>query len=108
MGSPGRYVITGPARRDLAELWAWIAMRSGAARAQDVVDRLREVCATLAVNPLMGRERPEVRAGVRSFAQASHVPFYEPTRDGIRILRVVHGARHLPGALRERQPEKKS
>ncbi|MFO1074034.1 MAG: type II toxin-antitoxin system RelE/ParE family toxin [Geminicoccaceae bacterium] len=105
MAERGRFVLSAPARRDLAEIWAWIAASSGGARAETVLARLRETCRVLAASPLAGRERPELRLGVRSFAVAPHVIFYAPGRDGILVLRVVHGARHLPRALQDLLPE---
>jgi toxin ParE1/3/4 len=92
----------------LAEIWAWIARNNGGTRADAVLARLREASISLAANPFIGRERPDVRAGVRSFAVPPHVIFYEPDRGGIRVLRVIHGARHLPRALQERSPEDES
>jgi toxin ParE1/3/4 len=103
-----RFVLAAPARRDLAEIWAWIAENSGSNRADAVLTRLRDACTSLAGNALIGRERQDFRAGLRSFAVPPHVIFYEPTRSGVRVLRVIHGARHLPRALREPSPGNES
>ena len=55
---------------------------------------------------MVGRERPDAQASVRSFPVAPHVILYRPTDRGVRVLRVVHGARDLPRALREGAPER--
>ena len=102
MAERRRFTLAVPARRDLAEIWSWIAVNSGRARADSVIERLRESCTLLAGNPLIGRERPEVREGVRSLAVAPHVIFYESNQRGVRVLRVIHGARHLARALGQR------
>ena len=92
----------------MAEIWSWIAVDNGIRRADAVLSRLREACAVLAGNPMIGRERPDVRVGVRSFPVAPHVILYRPTDRGVRVLRVVHGARDLPRALREGATEEPS
>lgn len=42
-------------------------------------------------NPLAGRERRELRAGLRSFPVGNYVIFYLPLPDGVEINRVMHG-----------------
>ncbi|MGD9509607.1 MAG: type II toxin-antitoxin system RelE/ParE family toxin [Geminicoccaceae bacterium] len=102
MAERPRLTLAVPARRDLVEIWSWIAASSSRARADDLPERLRDSFRLLARNPLIGRERPEIREGVRSFAVVPHVIFYEPNRSGVRVLRVIHGARHLERALGQR------
>ena len=99
MADRRRFTLASPAKRDLVDIWTWIAISSGGARADSILERLRESCALLARNPRIGRERPEIREGVRSFAVSPHVIFYEANQRGVRVLRVVHGARHLARAL---------
>jgi len=43
----------------------------------------------------MGRERPELSPGIRSFVVMSWVVFYRPQSDAMEIIRVLHGARDL-------------
>lgn len=43
----------------------------------------------------MGRERPEIRPGIRSFGVMSWVIFYRIGEGHIKIVRVLHGARDL-------------
>jgi toxin ParE1/3/4 len=46
----------------------------------------------LAVNPLKGKDCPEIRIGYRKFNAGSHVIFYRQTHaDMIEIVRVLHG-----------------
>ena len=47
-------------------------------------------------NPKSGRERFEIRMGLRSIVQNSHVIFYRILKDRIRIVRILHGSRDLP------------
>jgi toxin ParE1/3/4 len=82
------------ARADLVEIWCYIAERSPAA-ADRVLDEIERVCGLIATHPLIGRERPEVVPGIRSFAVMSWVIFYRAFPKHIDIVRVVHGARDL-------------
>lgn len=54
------------ARRDLRDIGDDIA-RDDREAARRFVRSLREKCALLARNPRIGRERPELRPGLRSF-----------------------------------------
>jgi toxin ParE1/3/4 len=56
---------------------------------------LRERCAFLAENPYIGRERPELRAGLRSFPVQNYVIFYHIVDDAVEVITVVHGSRDL-------------
>ena len=44
----------------------------------------------------MGRRRDELSPGLRSVVMGSYLIFYRPLEDGIRLMRVFHGARDLP------------
>jgi toxin ParE1/3/4 len=97
-----RAVFTRPAQLDLREIATWITVDAGPARARAVLERIRACAADLAAAPLIGRARAELGEGVRSFALPPYVLFYRPASPGALILRVIHGARHLPRALQER------
>jgi len=85
-------VYTVPAKRDLVEIWVYIA--EGNVDAADALNgRIRAVCDKLDQSPALGKLRPELGAEIRSFAIGSYVIYYRVTPDGVRILRIVHGAR---------------
>jgi toxin ParE1/3/4 len=44
---------------------------------------------------MMGRERPDIGRGIRSFAIISWMIFDRVERDFLEIVRVLHGARDL-------------
>lgn len=46
-------------------------------------------------NPLAGRERRELRKGLRSFPAGNYVIFYVPLPDGVEIVRVMHGRQDI-------------
>jgi toxin ParE1/3/4 len=82
------------ARTDLIEIWVYIAERNQAA-ADRVLDEIERICRLIATRPAMGRERPEIRLGIRSLGVMSWVIFYRIGEDHIEIVRVLHGARDL-------------
>jgi toxin ParE1/3/4 len=82
------------ASADMSEIWEFIAEES-IARADEFVDRADETFRALAAQPLMGRARNELSAGLRSFPMAPYVIFYEPLPNGVAIVRVLHGARDV-------------
>jgi len=43
----------------------------------------------------MGRKRPELKAGIRTFGVMSWIIFYLVHDDFVEILRVLHSARDL-------------
>jgi len=82
------------ALQDLAQIWAYIADDSPA-NADDFAALIDSKFQALARQPGMGRARVELGAGLRSFVVGHYVIFYLPLRDGIDIVRVIHGARDL-------------
>lgn len=84
------------AQADVLELWLFIAEESTNA-ADGVVDDIHKEAQTLSLQPLMGRARPELAQGVRSWPTSTrYILFYVPSHDGITVLRVLHHARDIP------------
>ena len=82
------------ARADIDEIWNYIAERNLPA-ADRVVDEVERVCRLIAAHPRMGRERPELLPGMRSFGAMSWIIFNRIHDEFIEIVRVIHGARDL-------------
>lgn len=79
---------TTQAEEDLIEIWIYIAQDNPGA-----TDRV------LADNPLMGRLRPNIAPELRYFTVGNYLILYRTVRDGIQIVRVIHGARDLPNSF---------
>lgn len=45
--------------------------------------------------PNLGRERPELAIGIRSFSTGKYVVLYQPADEVLEIVRVRHGATKL-------------
>lgn len=87
-------IITPEAEEDIRDILDYISMDNFDASVQ-FYSRLLDVFQTLAVNPKAGRERPEVREGLRSFPIGNYLIFYRIWAGQIAIARVLHGARDL-------------
>ncbi len=60
------------------------------------IDTITAKAELLATQPQMGRERPELAPGLRSFPVGAFILFYRPTKGGIEVVRVLHGSRDIP------------
>jgi toxin ParE1/3/4 len=87
-------VVRPKALTDLAEIWSYIAEDSPR-HADAFAARINRELRTLARQPRLGRERPELLEGLRSFPVDSYIIFYVPRSRGIEVVRVLHGARDL-------------
>jgi len=90
----GRIQRTPRADLDLEEIWYFIAQDDPVA-ADRWLDTLEEKIALLVDNPLMGPSRPDIARELRYHPVGNHLILYRVIPDGIEIVRVVHGARHL-------------
>lgn len=82
------------AEADLLDIWIYIA-RDSMAAADRLLDTVEEKCAVLAGFPKMGRSRPELASGLRSFPIGSYFVFYRIVDTGIEIVRVLSGTRDI-------------
>ncbi|MHB8885695.1 MAG: type II toxin-antitoxin system RelE/ParE family toxin [Methylovirgula sp.] len=83
-------VRTPRARRDLIEIWEFIAKDNEQA-ANKVLDRIEDVLQMLSDNPKAGRLRPELTGDLRSFPIGTYILFYLPIESGVELVRVLSG-----------------
>lgn len=93
-----RVVVSPAARTDLTDIWRYIA-DDNPAGADEFLDLIERTCRVLADYPFMGRNRPELAAGVHSFPIARYIVFYRSAADGVEVVRVLHGARDIGAAF---------
>jgi toxin ParE1/3/4 len=89
-----RIVRTFPARDDLRQIWVYVAQHNLVA-ADRFIDEIERTLRLLAGNPQMGQAIEQFRAGLRQFTVGNYVLFYEPIEGGVRLVRVLHGARKM-------------
>jgi toxin ParE1/3/4 len=80
------------AQRDMRAIGRYIADRNHPA-ALKFYDGLRHTFRMLSRQPLLGEVVPEFGTRLRCFPVGNYVVYYEPIPGGVRIIRVIHGAR---------------
>jgi plasmid stabilization system protein ParE len=87
------------AQTDLLEAWLFIAEENLNA-ADRVLDTIEREANVLATQPLMGRARPDLAEGIRTWpTSTSYTLFYVAEPDGITVIRVLHHARDVQRVL---------
>lgn len=90
-----RIRFTDSAQTDLLELWLNIAEENLVA-ADKSLDSIQSTATLLGAQPEMGRARPELAEGLRSFpTRTPYILFYLPEEDGVLVVRVLHHARDI-------------
>jgi toxin ParE1/3/4 len=99
--SASRIVRSASARRDLDDIWDYLAREAGLEIADAVIARLFEAMYRAADRPFLFRQRPEYTGAPRQITVFRYAIFYEPLpeEDGIFVWRVLHGVRDIPRHL---------
>lgn len=66
-------------------------------RALTFVDELESMCDTLGSAPGIGTARPELGESIRMLPHGRYLIFYREANKGLRIERIMHGARDIGG-----------
>ena len=82
------------AKTDLQEIWDYIAQDS-VFQADRLLLRFRDKLEYLAKWKTIGRPRPELVKGCRSYPFGKYCFYFRPTDTGIEVLRILHSARDL-------------
>lgn len=95
----GRLRYSPAARTDLQKIVLDIIDNNGALVAERVLVRLRRSLSNLADYPELGRKRPRLGRGVRSWAYRPWIAFYRVNNDNVEVIRVLHGKRRITRKL---------
>jgi toxin ParE1/3/4 len=102
-----RLVYRAAARRDIAELSAYVERESQSrAVANAFIDKITDYCEHLAtLSTMIGRPRPELRPQYRSITFGNYVIFLRygddaGPRSHLYIIHILHGARDLDAYFR--------
>jgi antitoxin ParD1/3/4/toxin ParE1/3/4 len=94
-----RFVLTPLARRDLEELWDYLALDNRQA-AKRVLDRIEATIRVLAKTPGMGHLREDLAdRRHRFFLVYSYLIVYRPETRPLQIIRVLHASRDVRALL---------
>lgn len=88
------YRLTRRARRDILDIWQYIAQDNELA-ADRFIDLLVRHFGLLGSSPYAGRRRDDLRKGYRGFPVGQYLILYRATKTGVTIMHVVHGRRNL-------------
>ena len=98
-----RVVLSEAARHDRREITAYTMKRFGVQQARRLRHRFEAELNALAESPFIGHTEEELDPPGHSFRYSvvmkSFIIVYEPTEDGIRVARLLHGARNLAAEL---------
>jgi toxin ParE1/3/4 len=87
---------TNRAEADLDEIWLWIA-EDNIDAAERTIERIEAAENRLGQFPEIGQARPDLADGVRHWPMPPYLILYRVETDRVLVLRVVRGARDLPG-----------
>jgi toxin ParE1/3/4 len=89
---------------DLDEIWFYIgSIKSSSTNAKRFLSKIKEAIELLVDFPLMGKERKELRAGLRSITHGNYIIFYSVTEEFVFIERVLEGHRDIEGLFDEEE-----
>jgi len=101
--------ITEAARRDLKEIYDWIAEHDSLSRAEYVLDRITEVVESVAKLPDRGSKPPELPYGMNAgYRQVFFKPYrmvYQVRQSEVIIYLIADGRRNLQAVLLRRLME---
>ncbi len=93
-----RIVRSKLARADLRDAWLYIAQDSIGA-ADRFLERIDQTVRMIAERPEIGESQDGLKQGLRRFVVGNYLIFYEPIVGGVRVVRVLHGARRWEDEL---------
>lgn len=82
------------AEADLVNIWLYIA-NDQLLNADRFLDRLQEKALKLAEFPDLGRDRPELAKGLKSFPVDRYNVYYRVTDTALVLVRVLSGSRDI-------------
>ena len=85
---------------ELENIWQYLATESSSLEIADrVIESIADRFLLLSQHPYVGRPRPDLRPGLRSFPAGPYVIFYRIHGDDVLILHVVHSHRDIETIL---------
>lgn len=88
---------------DRRQITGYTVRRFGVTQARRLRNAFEQALRRLAESPELGKSQPEIDPPGRSFRYfvllRTFIIVYEPVEDGIRVARLIHGARDLSREL---------
>ncbi len=94
-----RYQLANRAECEIEGIYEYSILNFGPRVARDYISGLHDCFGLLAEHPGWGSDYGFLKAGLLRYEYRSHAVYYQPTQDGVLIVRVLGGkqdpARHL-------------
>ena len=84
------YKLSSKADADLAGIYEYTILNFGSEQGRAYLLGLHEHFAALSEHPMQGSSAHEFALNLRRFEYQSHIVFYVPAKQGVRIVRVLH------------------
>jgi toxin ParE1/3/4 len=98
------YLLSPGAQADIDNIAYYVAIESGSLETADrLIQSIYNRCVLLGNYPHAGRQRDDLRPGVRVFPSGQHIVIYRVAGTDVLIQRVVRGSRDLAALLRHEQ-----
>ena len=94
------YLLTPVADQDLVAIWSNTCGHHSSKQADKYLSELEICFIELAKYPELGKARPEIKMGYRSFVKNHHLIFYRYHQERIEIIRVLHERMDIKTKLR--------
>lgn len=91
--------FTEEAQSDVINIYLYGLEHYGIRQAEKYSEKLADKLKIVAENPSFGTDYNDIRPGLHRYESVSHSIYYQPTKGGILVLRILHGkmdpARHF-------------
>lgn len=94
------YRLSLAADKDLDKIFDHTLKEFGLSQAITYLESIENVFNKLISNPKIGKQRNEIKLGLRSIPIGEHVVFYRLMKNHIRIVRVLYSKKDLPNSLK--------
>lgn len=84
------FTLTERAKQDLENLTDFSMMRFGHSQTRAYLRHLESALTQLSEMPTLGRFRPELAHGLRSYPCSRHTIYYLEQDNGVVIIRILH------------------
>jgi len=78
------------AEYDLINIWLYSSEEWSYTQADIYLNKINSGIGHLISNPMLGRDRNDLRKGYRSIQIKHHIVFYKITNNQIQIIRILH------------------
>ncbi|MGV3551112.1 type II toxin-antitoxin system RelE/ParE family toxin [Rhizobium sp.] len=91
----GKVSFSARSRRDLMQIWRWIAVSSGVTRADAIIARIEQRVSILGSHAAAGPARPDIHPKARLLVVERWLVLYSSSGDQVKIERIIDSSRDV-------------